>query len=85
MKNIFLRAMRKGVVLFVTSMFLGCGHDINVNGETRHTVQGEARVVMSVDIEVCDQIKDEEKRDRCILDAIEMMSKMQELKEEEAE
>lgn len=77
MRNIFVASLKIGVLVFAG----GCGADFNVSGETKHTVQGEARIVMSIDIEACDGVSDPDKKDQCIVDLIAALKALQELKE----
>lgn len=66
--------MERGLILLSLAL-IGCGKVV-ASGETRHKVEGEARIVVTVDVSLCDKVPEQERAD-CVSDILEILQKLE--------
>ena len=62
-------------ILLLGLVLAGCGR-IEATGGTTHRVEGEARIVVTVDVSVCDKVPEQERAD-CVSDVLEILQKLE--------
>lgn len=64
--------------LILALALTGCRQDVKVSGGTTHKVEGEAKVVLAIDISICDEIENQIAKQDCIAQVLSILTKAQE-------
>ena len=61
--------------ILLSLALVGCGR-VEATGGTTHKVEGEARIVVTVDVSVCDKVPEQARVD-CVGDVLEILQKLE--------
>lgn len=61
--------------ILLSLALVGCGR-VEATGGTVHRVEGEARIVVTVDVSVCDKVPEQERVD-CVSDVLAILQKLE--------